>query len=93
MPQNRPTEETARPDRRRAPDPRTLARRPKSAQALALRARIVLACAEAGATNQMVAPALGAHPVTVGKWRDRFITKRLEGLSDEPRPGSPPHRH
>jgi transposase len=65
------------------------ARRPKSAQALALRARIVLACAEAGATNQMVAAGLGVHPVTVGKWRDRFITKRLEGLSDEPRPGSP----
>jgi len=65
------------------------ARRPKSAQALALRARIVLAFAEAGATNQMVAAGLGVHPVTVGKWRDRFITKRLEGLSDEPRPGSP----
>ncbi len=65
------------------------ARRPKSAQALALRARIVLACAEAGATDQMVAAGLGVHPVTVGKWRDRFITKRLEGLSDEPRPGSP----
>jgi transposase len=65
------------------------ARRPKSAQALALRARIVLTCAEAGATNQMVAAGLGVHPVTVGKWRDRFITKRLEGLSDEPRPGSP----
>jgi transposase len=64
------------------------ARRPRSAQALALRARIVLACAE-GATNQQVAERLGIWPQTVGKWRGRFVRERLEGLSDEPRPGRP----
>jgi transposase len=64
------------------------ARRPRSAQALALRARIVLACAQ-GATNQQVAERLGIWPQTVGKWRGRFVRERLEGLSDEPRPGRP----
>ncbi len=62
-------------------------RRHSSAQALALRARIVLACAE-GATNKDVAAELRAHPVTVGKWRNRFATDRLEGLCDAPRPGA-----
>jgi transposase len=61
-------------------------RRATSAQALALRCRIVLACAE-GASNQQVAQELGVHAVTVGKWRARFVRDRLEGLSDEPRPG------
>jgi transposase len=55
---------------------------------LALRAKIVLACAE-GQTNQEVAEQLGSWPQTVGKWRGRFVAKRLEGLSDEPRPGRP----
>jgi len=64
------------------------ARRPKSAQALALRCRIVLAAAE-GLTNQRIAKELGCNPVTVGKWRTRFAVKRLEGLVDEPRPGAP----
>jgi transposase len=64
------------------------ARRPKTAQALALRSRIVLACAE-GATNVEVADRLRINKVTVGKWRARFVEQRLEGLSDEPRPGAP----
>jgi transposase len=64
------------------------ARRPKSAQALALRARIVLACA-GGRDNKEVAADLGCHQVTVGKWRSRFIERRLDGLSDEDRPGRP----
>jgi transposase len=64
------------------------ARRRTSAQALALRARIVLACAQ-GATNVVVATQLGIWPQTVAKWRGRFVRERLEGLSDEPRPGRP----
>jgi transposase-like protein len=64
------------------------ARRRTSAQALALRARIVLACAQ-GATNVAVATRLGIWPQTVAKWRGRFVPERLEGLADEPRPGRP----
>jgi len=64
------------------------ARRPKSAQALAQRSRIVLACA-AGATNQGVAERLGVSVPTVRKWRGRFALDRLEGLLDEPRSGRP----
>ncbi len=64
------------------------ARRPKSAQQLALRSRIVLACAE-GKGNKAVAAELGVHQVTVGKWRSRFIERRLEGVADEDRPGRP----
>jgi transposase len=64
------------------------ARRRTSAQALALRARIVLACAD-GATNKAVAERLGIWPQTVTKWRGRFVTDRLEGLADEERPGRP----
>jgi transposase len=63
------------------------ARRAKTAQALALRARIVLACAD-GMTNKDVAAASGIWPQTVTKWRGRFVTDRLAGLSDEPRPGA-----
>jgi len=64
------------------------ARRRKTAQALALRSRIVLACAE-GRPNAEVAAALGVSRPTVTKWRSRFLAARLEGLGDEPRPGAP----
>ena len=64
------------------------ARRAKSAQALALRSRIVLACAD-GTANKDVAARLGVTPQMVGKWRARFVTARLDGLCDEPRPGQP----
>ena len=63
-------------------------RRRKSSQALALRSRIVLACAE-GNANQDVARQLGVAAATVGKWRRRFCELRLDGLSDDPRPGRP----
>ena len=65
-----------------------LARRPKSAQALALRARIVLGCNE-GLSNGAVAKELHVTGATVCKWRERFRVSRLEGLLDEPRPGAP----
>jgi len=64
------------------------ARRHSSAQALALRCRIVLACAEGG-TNTEVAQRLGVTRATVAKWRTRFVERRLDGLHDEPRPGGP----
>ena len=64
-------------------------RRRKSSQALALRSRIVLECAE-GRSNKDVARECGVSAPTVGKWRRRFCELRLDGLSDEPRPGRPP---
>ena len=63
------------------------ARRHTSSQALALRCRIVLACAE-DRTNNEVAALLGINKVTVSKWRRRFAADRLEGLGDAPRPGA-----
>jgi transposase len=65
------------------------ARRSKSSQVLALRAKIVLSCAD-GNDNKQAAAKLGCHEDTVGKWRRRFIEKRLDGLTDEPRPGRVP---
>ena len=64
------------------------ARRPKTAQALALRARIILGCAD-GQSNTAVADGLRISKPTVGKWRSRFLEQRLEGLLDEPRSGRP----
>src|SRR5260370_472870 len=64
------------------------ASRRKTAQGLAQRARIVLLCAE-GKSNIAVAAELGITRMTAGKWRNRFVTARFAGLSDEPRPGVP----
>ena len=64
-----------------------LATRRKSAQALAMRCRIVLGCAT-GATNAIVAAELGVSGAMVGKWRSRFVAERLDGLLDAPRPGA-----
>src|SRR5215212_2508476 len=64
------------------------ARRRKTAQALALRARVVLQAAE-GLSDTAIADELGVAKHTVGKWRERFARDRLEGLRDEPRSGAP----
>ena len=63
-------------------------RRHKTSQALALRSRIVLACAQ-GADNSEVARRCRVTRQTVGKWRRRFLEQRVDGLLDEPRPGAP----
>src|SRR5271167_1116936 len=63
-------------------------RRPKTAQALALRARIVLLSAQ-GRSNTEIARRLHISLPTAGKWRQRFLDQRLDGLLDEPRPGTP----
>ena len=64
------------------------ARRHSSAQALALRCRIVLACADGDRTHAEIAAEVGCSPATVGKWRHRFAADRLDGLIDAPRPGA-----
>src|SRR5437868_493400 len=66
----------------------SLASRRSTAQALPLRARIILACAE-GEQSKIVAARLAIDPETVSKWRRRFAERRLEGLWDEPRSGTP----
>ena len=63
-------------------------RRRKTAQALAERSRVILAC-DAGGSNSAVAADLGISRDMVSKWRSRFLDRRLEGLTDEPRPGRP----
>jgi transposase len=67
---------------------RRWARRSKSAQALALRCRIVLAAAD-GKQSKEIAARLGCSTQTVGKWRGRFARRGLDGLHDDPRPGQP----
>src|SRR2546425_7777500 len=68
---------------------RMIALRPKSAQALAMRARIVLSCGQ-GMSNFEAARKLHITGATVGKWRERVLHVGLGGLLDEPRGGGPP---
>jgi transposase len=68
---------------------RLWARRGKTSQVLALRAKIVLACA-GGRDSKRVAAELRTTEHTVARWRGRFVRQRLAGLTDEPRPGRPP---
>ena len=63
-------------------------RRAKSANALAMRSRIVLAAAD-GLGNTAIAVKLGIALSSARKWRSRFVAYRLDGLLDEPRPGRP----
>jgi transposase len=65
-----------------------LARRPKTAQRVAIRSKIILR-AEEGLTNPEIARKLGVTGATVGKWRERYRVPGMEGLADEPRPGTP----
>src|SRR5258708_39640752 len=64
------------------------ARRPKSAQALAFRCRVVLAAAE-GRSSTEIAAELGCNGSTVGRWRGRFARRGLDRLHGEPPPGEP----
>jgi transposase len=87
MPRGRPKQVVALT----AEDAETLdrwARRPTTAQALALRARIVLACST-GKPDTAIAREARVNRLTVGRWRRRFLAKGVAGLLDEPRPGAP----
>ena len=64
------------------------ARRHSFSQALALRCRIVLACADVDRSRDEIAAEVGCNPATVTKWRHRFAAERLDGLTDAPRPGA-----
>ncbi len=67
---------------------RSWERRSSKASTVARRARMILRCAD-GHTNTEVAEELGVSKATVGKWRSRFLKKRLGGLADNPRTGRP----
>lgn len=87
MPRGRPLTVLTLEDR----DRETLTRwtrRPKTPQALAQRARIVLAAAD-GRANEAIARELSITAHTVGKWRRRYLERGPDGLLDEPRPGAP----
>ena len=84
-PHTRQTPDLATADRS---EPERWVRRPKTSQALALRARIVLGSAT-GRSDTALAAELGTTRATAGKWRKRFIGRGLEGLLDEPCPGAP----
>jgi transposase len=64
-------------------------RRRSTAQGLALRANIILACAEPGRSNLSIAKQLRVSNLTVGKWRRRFAERGIRGLMDAPRSGAP----
>src|SRR5258708_6176289 len=87
MPGGRPLAPLTLTDEERDTLERWLRRR-KTAQALAQRARLVLAAAE-GQSNGKIVRLLRVTPQTVSKWRRRFLQHRLDGLLDEPRPGAP----
>ena len=75
------------PDERQRLD--AWAHRSRSAPELARRARIILACAEEDRPTTAIAKRLHVSPTTICKWKTRFVHNRLDGLSDEPRPGAP----
>ena len=87
MAMGRPMAELTLSDEERS-ELKQLVRRRSTPQAMSLRARIVLRCAQ-GESNTQVAEALGVSKPTVGKWRRRFVERRLDGLHDEFRPGGP----
>ncbi|NTZ42049.1 helix-turn-helix domain-containing protein, partial [Altererythrobacter sp. SALINAS58] len=66
----------------------TQVRRHKTPRSLSDRCRMILLCAD-GSQSKEVAERLGVHEHTVGKWRRRFVKDRIEGLTDEYRPGRP----